>query len=73
MPRDAKGEAETLQWVIASLNSLEMVTAPRWHLGVKGAKGNGLTGWAQSRLSHWSRCGAIGSTWPPGASPWRIF
>jgi glutathione S-transferase len=30
MPRDASGEAETLQWVIAALNSIEMVTVPWW-------------------------------------------
>jgi glutathione S-transferase len=28
MPRYAVGEAETLQWVIAALNSVEMVTVP---------------------------------------------
>ena len=28
MPRDPVGEAETLQWTIAALNSIEMVTVP---------------------------------------------
>jgi glutathione S-transferase len=52
MPRGAKGEAETLQWTIAALNSMEMVTVPWWFLEVTGAKENGLTGWLQSRLDH---------------------
>jgi glutathione S-transferase len=55
MPRDPAGEAETLQWVIAGLNSIEMVTVPWWFLEVTGAKDNGLTGWLESRLSHLER------------------
>jgi glutathione S-transferase len=52
MPRDPVGEAQTLQWTIAALNSVEMVTVPWWFLEVTGAKENGLTGWMQSRLDH---------------------
>lgn len=52
MPRDPVGEAETLQWTIAALNSIEMVTVPWWFLGVTGAKDNHLTGWLESRLDH---------------------
>jgi glutathione S-transferase len=52
MPRDPVGEAQTLQWTIAALNSIEMVTVPWWFLEVTGAKENGLTGWMQSRLDH---------------------
>lgn len=55
MPRDPAGEAETLQWTIAALNSMEMVTVPWWFLEVTGAKENGLTGWLQSRLDHVER------------------
>ncbi len=55
MPRDPAGEAQTLQWTIAALNSLEMVTVPWWFLEVTGAKENGLTGWMQSRLDHIER------------------
>ena len=55
MPRDPKGEAETLQWLFAALNSLEMVTVPWWYLDATGAKENGLTGWTQSRLDHMER------------------
>lgn len=55
MPRDPVGEAQTLQWTIAALNSMEMVTVPWWFLEVTGAKENGLTGWMQSRLDHIER------------------
>jgi glutathione S-transferase len=50
MPRDPAGEAETLQWVIAALNSIEMVTVPWWFLGISGDKDNALTGWVRKRL-----------------------
>lgn len=52
MPRDPVGEAQTLQWTIAALNSIEMVTVPWWFLEVTGAKDNHLTGWLASRLDH---------------------
>lgn len=52
MPRDATGEAETLQWVIAALNSIEMVSVPWWFLGLSGDHENGLSGWVDSRLAH---------------------
>lgn len=52
LPRDPVREAETLQWVFAALNSMEMVTVPWWFLEVSGAKENGLTGWLDSRLAH---------------------
>jgi glutathione S-transferase len=52
MPRDPVGEAQTLQWTIAALNSIEMVTVPWWFLEVTGAEGNHLTGWMESRLDH---------------------
>ncbi len=55
MPRDPAGEAETLQWTIAALNSVEMVSAPWWFLDVTGAKENGLTGWLTQRLDHIER------------------
>lgn len=55
MPRDVVGESETLQWTIAALNSVEMVTVPWWFLEITGAKENGLTGWMTSRLTHIER------------------
>lgn len=52
MPRDAAGEAETLQWVTAALNSIEMVSVPWWFLGLSGDRENGMAGWLDSRLAH---------------------
>jgi len=52
MPRDPVGEAQTLQWTIAALNSIEMVSVPWWFLEVTGAADNHLTGWLASRLDH---------------------
>ena len=55
MPRDPVGEAETLQWTIAALNSIEMVTVPWWFLKLSGDENNGLTGWMGQRLDHLER------------------
>ena len=55
MPRDAAGEAETLQWTISALNSVEMVSVPWWFLEISGVKENPLTGWMHSRLDHIER------------------
>ena len=55
MPRDPVGEAETLQWTIAALNSIEMVTVPWWFLEITGVDNNHLTGWLASRLDHMER------------------
>ena len=55
MPRDPVGEAETLQWTIAALNSIEMVTVPWWFLNICGDADNGLTGWIGQRLAHVER------------------
>jgi glutathione S-transferase len=55
MPRDPAGEAQTVQWVIAALNSIEMVSVPWWFLDITGAKENGLVGWLESRLGHMER------------------
>src|SRR5262245_54302887 len=50
MPRNPAGEAGTLQWTIAALNSIEMVTVPWWFLKISGDEDDGLTGWLRSRL-----------------------
>lgn len=55
MPPDPLGEAQTLQWTVAALNSIEMVSVPWWFLEVTGAEHNGLTGWLESRLDHIER------------------
>lgn len=52
MPRDPAGEAETLQWSIAALNSIEMVSVPWWFLAISGEEHKGLTGWLRSRQDH---------------------
>jgi glutathione S-transferase len=51
MPPDPAGEAEALQWTIAALNSIEMVTVPWWFLKMCGDEDNALTGWMEQRLS----------------------
>lgn len=55
MPRDEVGAAETVQWAMAALNSIEMVTVPWWFLTVTGQPDNGLTGWMTQRLEHMER------------------
>ncbi len=51
MPLDPVGAAETQQWVIAALNSIEMVTVPWWFLKMTGKEDNGLTNWMDQRLA----------------------
>jgi glutathione S-transferase len=55
MPRDPVGEAHTIQWVIAALNSIEMVSVPWWFLKVSGKEDNGLTAWMSTRLQQLER------------------
>lgn len=55
MPGDPRGRAETLQWLFAALNSVEMVSVPWWFLEMTGAAENGLSGWLESRLAHMER------------------
>lgn len=55
LPRHPVGEAETLQWIIAALNSIEMVTVPWWFLNICGDENNGLSGWMSQRLDHLER------------------
>ena len=52
MPRDHLGHAETLQWTIAALNSIEIVTLPWWFVGLSRPENNPLEGWMTSRLNH---------------------
>jgi len=55
MPGDAAGQAETLEWVIAALNSIELVSVPWWFLEMTGAQENGLERWLEGRLAHIER------------------
>jgi glutathione S-transferase len=50
MPRDPQSRAETLQWVIAGLNSVEMVSVPWWFIGLSKPPENPLEGWLNARL-----------------------
>jgi glutathione S-transferase len=50
MPRDPVGEAATIQWMLAALNSIEMVCVPWWFLEISGEKDNKLEGWVGKRL-----------------------
>lgn len=52
MPRDPKGEAATLEWTIAGLNSIEMVSVPWWFIGLSNGTSNPLDGWLLQRLQH---------------------
>ncbi|MCA9797399.1 MAG: glutathione S-transferase family protein [Candidatus Eremiobacteraeota bacterium] len=51
MPRDPAGDATTVQWVIAALNSIEMVSVPWWFLRLSGREENELTDWLGMRLA----------------------
>lgn len=55
MPGDPVGEAETLQWTIAALNSVEMVSVPWWFLKISGGDQGGLADWLRQRLDHVER------------------
>jgi glutathione S-transferase len=55
LPRDPAGEPETLQWLFAALNSIEIVTLPWWFLNISGAKENGFAGWMERRLGQLER------------------
>jgi glutathione S-transferase len=50
MPNDAVGQAHTLQWTIAALNSIEMVSVPWWFLTIAGKADNDLEAWMDKRL-----------------------
>jgi len=50
MPEDPVGEAETVQWIVAALNSIEMVSVPWWFLKMTGDEDNALTEWMARRL-----------------------
>ena len=55
MPRDPAGEAHTIEWVIAALNSVEMATMPWWFLSLSAGADNPMRDWTESRLGHIER------------------
>lgn len=50
MPQGAVEKADTLSWVIAALNSVEMVSLPWWFVGLSNPPENPLEGWLRARL-----------------------
>ncbi|WP_018701326.1 glutathione S-transferase family protein [Amorphus coralli] len=52
MPHEASHRALTLSWVVAALNSVEMVSLPWWFVGLSQPPENPLEGWLRSRLDH---------------------
>lgn len=55
MPADAEGEASTLEWVFAALNSVEMVSVPWWFLTFSSGPDNALADWLRRRLQQLER------------------
>lgn len=51
LPRDPAGEAATLQWIFAALNSIEMTSVPWWFLKISGQPENPLGAWLDMRLA----------------------
>jgi glutathione S-transferase len=45
-------EEAGLEWTIAALNSIEMVTVPWWFIGLSNTTNNPLEGWMLQRLKH---------------------
>lgn len=50
MSRDPRGRADTLQWLIAALNSIEMVTVPCWFIDLSAPPENPLADWMKQRF-----------------------
>lgn len=50
MPRDPAGRAEAQSWIVAALNSIEMVTVPWWFIGLSNPAHNPLDEWVGKRL-----------------------
>ena len=68
MPADPRGRSETMEWVFAALNSVEMASLPWSHVQVHrngdSRHGSFWTTSSSSGSSTWSRC------WP-AANGWR--
>lgn len=72
MPRDPAGEAETVQWMLAALNSIEIVTLPWWFLELSRPADNGFSEWMGKRLNQLEQVLGARECWRPTASPPRI-
>jgi glutathione S-transferase len=51
MPRTAKAQAEVTEWIIAALNSIEMVSVSWWLLKISDEENETLGRWLEMRLS----------------------
>jgi glutathione S-transferase len=49
-PRAGQAKSDTQQWVIAALNSIEMVTVPWWFINLSKPPENPLAGWMTQRF-----------------------
>jgi glutathione S-transferase len=50
MPRGGQPRADVLQWLVAGLNSVELVTVPWWFIGLKRPAENPMAGWMDQRF-----------------------
>ncbi len=50
MPRDPQGRADTIAWLVAALNSVEMVTVPWWFINLSKPAENPLEDWMGQRF-----------------------
>lgn len=51
MPQDRRARADVLQWVVAALNSVEMVTVPWWFINLSSPPENPLADWMARRFA----------------------
>ena len=51
LPVAPADRAETLQWLFAALNSVEMVSVPWWYIGLSKPETNPLADWLQQRFA----------------------
>lgn len=50
MPHEPQARSDTIQWLIAALNSIEMVTVPWWFINLSKPAENPLAGWMKQRF-----------------------
>ncbi|MBO6767355.1 MAG: glutathione S-transferase family protein [Erythrobacter sp.] len=50
MPGDERQAAKVVQWIVAALSSVEIVTIPWWYIEKAGPSENPLSGWMATRL-----------------------
>lgn len=68
MPREPQEKADTLQWFVAALNSVEMVTVPGGSSTCPGKRKTSLPAGCSSVSSGWRRFWRRGNGWRPRAS-----